>query len=89
MGLGVVAAILKIFIEQLSTIADHKVVAFFQVSGMVLLMPGLFISMILSGNLHDSPIPLAAFANLVFYSAIGWLWASVLNRHNQSAPTKD
>jgi hypothetical protein len=54
-------------------------------AGMVLIMPGLFVSMIVAGNVHDFSMAVAAPANVLFYSAIGWLATRILNRRESSA----
>jgi hypothetical protein len=47
---------------------------------MSLLMPGLFLSMILSGNVHAFSISIAAAFNICLYTLLGWLCNRLFNR---------
>ena len=87
--LGTLAAGLTLSVQQLSTISDIRIVGLLQMSAMFLIMPGLFLSMILAGNVHAFSLAAAAPANAIFYSAIGWLLTKILNTRRNSPSSEN
>jgi prepilin signal peptidase PulO-like enzyme (type II secretory pathway) len=62
-GLGVVIGGLTLMIQRLTTIKTL----------IILLLPGIFGAMAISGNVHSFPLWLAAAINAMIYFGIGWL----------------
>ncbi len=64
---AVIPAILTLSIESLSVMAENPAVAFAQEVTMILLFPGMLISMAGTGTVHAWPLGVAGVANLLFY----------------------
>ena len=88
-GVGLLFALLTSQIQALSTISSNVWVGAVQVTLMSMILPGMFLGMTVTGNVHDFEVWVAVMANAVFYFllclAIGW----VVGRFRGKRPTSE
>jgi hypothetical protein len=89
MAFGVLMGGLTLLVEKVSAISISPLIGLVQTVAMVLMLPGLFGSAIVSGNVHAYSQVVAAAINGILYFALGWiscrLWARAKRRRQRSA----
>ena len=71
-------------VETISTLSRNPVIAGLQETAMMLIIPGLLGSAIVSGNVHAFSLVFAAAINTSIYFAVGWISCSLWRRMKQS-----